>query len=136
AIIRAAPTLLLAPGEQRKRGLEGWVTDPRVLGSGLIATIWAFGHFRTQFKGVHEIQVSNAGPISVTAASSSGQISAFAVDRNGNTVSDVSIEWKSSNTNALTIDNDGKYQRGTATGDVLITVSAGGKSKTIFVNVT
>ena len=135
-IIRTAPTLLLAPGEQRRRGLEGVLFDPRVAGGVLIAAIWASGHFRTQFKGVHEIQVSSAGPISVTAGEPSGQISAFAVDRNGNTVTDASIEWKSQNTNVLTIDNDGNYRRGAATGNVLVTASAGGKSKSIFVNVT
>ncbi|MCW2905924.1 MAG: hypothetical protein JWL68_713 [Actinomycetia bacterium] len=87
AIIRAAPTLILAPGEQRKRGLEGILFDPRVAGGALIAAIWGFGHFRKESKGVARVEVRFAGPLSAAAgAANTAELRVVAYDKAGDEV--------------------------------------------------
>jgi hypothetical protein len=131
AIIRSAPTVLLAPGEQRKRGLEGVLFDPRVGGGALIAAIWAFGHFRNASKGVRDIRIANPSPLT---AGDTGTLSGIPVDGKGQEIQGITVTWASSNSDVLSVDASGSYTAND-TGSVTVTASADKVSIPIAVRV-
>jgi len=131
AIIRGAPTLLLSPGEQRRRGLEGLMYDPRVGGGALIAAIWAFGHFRNASKGVRGINIANPSPLTL---GDTGTLSGIPVDGNGQEIRGITVTWASSNSSVLTVDASGTYEAIDA-GSVTVTASADKVSIPIAVRV-
>jgi len=136
ALIRGAPTLLIAPGEQRKRGLEGWLLDPRVAGGALIAAIFAFGHFRNASRGASSVRVSPQ-----TATITEGeQVNLFgvAVDGKGNPVANVIPSWQSQDSNIAKLDSTTGASvvcTGVKAGNTLITVTGGGVGGSIPVTV-
>lgn len=93
ALIRGAPTLLLAPGKPRKPGIEGILFDPRVGGGALLAAIWAVGHFRSTPHGVSAISIPGAQTINEPGAEGSVPLYGIPVDQNGHTVTDVTPIW-------------------------------------------
>jgi hypothetical protein len=137
ALIRGLPNVALAPGNPwKKHGLERIVFDPRFGGSVLLAGIWAIGHFRNQSHGVHDIN----RPSSINVAEGDSiSVSAYAVDRNGNSVT-IDIGWRSEDTTIATVSSSTGASvdvRGVAAGkQTFITVTAGTISKSIPVTVT
>jgi hypothetical protein len=140
ALIRAAPTLLLAPGEQRKRGVEGVLYDPRFAGGALVAAIWAFGHFRGQIKGVHRIEVDYDGPLTVPGgADPTAQLSVVAFDRAGNVLPNVKFSYVPQTGGFFTVAETSPgvvTLTGVAAGRSWLSVSADGTTGGTFVNVT
>jgi hypothetical protein len=130
AVIRGAPTLLLAPGKARRPGLEGVLFDPRVAGGALLAGIWAIGHFRSTSSGVSAIRIANPSPV---AAGASGKFNGIPVDRSGRTVS-ATVTWESDNSAVLDVKPTGDYVAGVA-GTVNVTATAGDVSVPISVKV-
>jgi hypothetical protein len=140
AIIRGAPTLLLVPGEQRRRGLEGVLFDPRVAGGALIAAIWAFGHFRNASRGVHQIQVTYQGPLTAGAgAGHTAELRVVAFDQAGNVLPNVSFTYAPQTGGYFT---HAETSPGVVTltgqnvGTTFLTVTADGKRGGTFVTVT
>jgi len=97
ALIRGLPDLLLDPGNPGgKRGLERIVLDPRFGGTVLLAATWAVGHFTgsTDGTGVATLQVP-PGPITVSIDGGPINISALALNRQGDPVPTATITWTS-----------------------------------------
>jgi hypothetical protein len=140
ALIRSAPTLFLAPGEQRRRGLEGVLFDPRVAGGALITAIWAFGHFRDQTKGVSRIEVDYNGPLTIPGgANPTADLTAVAFDRAGNVLPNVKFSYVPQTGGYFTFAETSPgvvTLTGVATGKTWLTVTADGKTGGTFVNVS
>jgi hypothetical protein len=103
---RFAPLLLLAP-ERRRKGLEGWALDPRVLGAAGMVGIVAAGRFHHRSAGVGRIVVSNAS-ISLSAVAN-GKFAPVVVDKDGATVSVPVVFGPTTDSAVLTVDADGNY---------------------------
>src|SRR6185437_16316595 len=132
ALIRGAPTLLLAPGKPRRPGLEGVLFDPRVAGGVALAGIWAIGHFRGQSQGVADIRIANPSPL---ASGSGGTFSAIPVDSHGRTVT-ATITWSSDTPDVLQVNaTTGQYTAGDA-GTANVTAAADNVSVPFSVTVT
>jgi hypothetical protein len=136
AIIRSAPTLVLAPG-RRQPGLQGILLDPRVAGGALITAIWAFGHFRNEAQGVSSVQVKEAGSLTVGGTT---DLRVLALDKAGNQVSDSSLTY------TLTVDDSsiltftqtspGQFTlTGVSAGSTWVTATVGGKSFGRYISV-
>lgn len=140
ALIRGAPTLLLAPGKPRKPGLEGLVFDPRVGGGALLAAIWAFGHFRNQSHGVSKIEVDFQGPLTAAAGGNhTAQLTALALDKAGNVLPDVTFTYVPRTPGLFDLNetSPGVVElTGAQKGTTWVAVTAGGKPGGAFVAVT
>lgn len=136
ALIRGAPTLIIAPGERKKRGLEGWLLDPRVAGGALIAAVFAFGHFRNASHGASSIRVS---PQSATiTAGETVNLFGVAVDGKGNPVTNVTLNWESQDTAIAKLDAPTGASvgcTGVKAGNTLVTVTGGGIGGSIPVTI-
>lgn len=89
AALRFAPLLLLAP-QHRRKGIEGWITDPRVIGLAAVGTIVTIGELRK--KGDNGNQITISGPAQLTV----GQEATFNADvrdGNNNVVDNVAVTW-------------------------------------------
>ena len=141
AVIRGAPTLLLAPGKPRRPGLEGALLDPRVAGGALVAAIWAVGRFTNVSKGVDSISVSiqSSGPLVMTGAkaNTTAQVTAVALDRDGNQVPNATFNFQEKGSSLLTIQASGSGAALTAnsSGVALLVVTSGGQRAAIPVNI-
>jgi hypothetical protein len=93
---RFAPLLFLSP-EKKKGGVEGFATDPRVIGGAAILGIALLGNFRNKSHEVSTVTIVPPGRIT-----KAGILTADALDRNGNTVPNTSIAWTSSDPSVLT----------------------------------
>jgi hypothetical protein len=137
ALIRGAPTLLLAPGKPIRPGVTGYLFDPRVAGGAVIAAIFAFGHFRGATRGVNRISVT---PDTVTL-DHSATINLFAdpVDHKGNTVANITLTWASQDDNIASLDKTTGPSvvctGGRAGTNTVITVTGGGATARIPVTV-
>jgi hypothetical protein len=96
---RFAPLLFLSP-EKKKAGIEGFATDPRVIGGAAILGIALLGNFRNKAHEVSTVSIVPPGRITT-----SGTLTADTLDRNGNTVPNTSITWSSSDPAVLTFPN-------------------------------
>jgi hypothetical protein len=137
ALIRGAPTLLLAPGKPIKPGVTGYLLDPRVAGGAAVAAIFAIGHFRGATRGVSSINVT---PDSVTL-SVDDQVNLFgvAVDHKNNAVAGIDLTWTVTDTGIASLDtNTGPKVvcTGAGTGSTLITVTGGGATTRVLVTVS
>jgi hypothetical protein len=131
ALIRAAPTVLIAPGKPQRRGLEGVLFDPRFAGGLAIAGIWAVGHFRGRSEGVSDIRIANPSPI---PSGNTGTFSAIPVDGHGRTVS-VTVTWSSDGSDVLQVNpTTGQYSARDA-GTANVTATAGNVSVPFSVTV-
>jgi len=138
AVIRGAPTLLLAPGERRRPGLEGVLLDPRVAGGALLAAIWAVGRFTNVSKGVDSVSVTieSTGPVT-SDGSTTAQVTAIALDRAGNQVTDATFGFDPSD-NKITVTQTSPSVvtvTGQTAGQTSLKVTSGGKSAVIPINV-
>lgn len=136
ALIRGAPTLLIAPGERKKRGLEGWLLDPRVAGGALLAAVFAFGHFRNASHGASSVRVS---PQSATiTAGETVNLFGVPVDGKGNPVTNVTLNWESQDPNIAKLDATTGASVGcigVKAGNTLVTVTGGGVGGSIPVTI-
>jgi uncharacterized protein YjdB len=127
ALIRGAPTLLLAPGKPRKPGIEGILFDPRVAGGAVVAAIFAIGHFRSASHGVSSITVL---PPSVSVkAGTNVSLHGVPVDQKGNAVTDVSLTWAPDDATVATLDP-------TTGQNVSVSAGSGAAGKNTVVTVT
>jgi hypothetical protein len=134
ALIRIAPTVFIAPGRPRGSGLERIVTDPRVAGSALLAGIFLVGHFRSASQGVADI-VINPVPPGQLAAGQRGNLTGYAVDKQGNPIPGISITWSSQDPNILQVASDGAFNSQNA-GPTLVIATGGGFTRRQQVIVT
>jgi hypothetical protein len=142
ALIRGAPTLLLAPGKPRKPGLEGVLYDPRVGGSAALAAIFVFGHFRNVSRGAAKIIIGRIPPgqLSVAgfaAAAGTPKLKGQAVDKQGNPITGtpITITWTSEDQNILKVDEDGTFTP-LIPGPTRIFATGGGVTDHVDVTVT
>jgi hypothetical protein len=140
ALIRGAPTVLLAPGKPRRPGLEGVLFDPRVGGGALLAALWAFGHFRNVSKGVATVKVQYHGPLTVAeGAHHTATLTAVAFDKAGSVMPQATftyaphtggyVNYTETSPGVVTL-------TGVSPGITWFTVTADGKASGAFVNVT
>jgi hypothetical protein len=140
AVIRGAPTLLLAPGERRRPGLEGVLLDPRVAGGALLAAIWAVGRFTNVSKGVDSVSVSvqSVGPLSLAAdGNTTAQVTAIALDRAGNQVTNATFGYETGDNTTIKVEPNGPVFTITAQtgGQTYLKITSDGKSAVIPINV-
>ena len=125
--LRSLPLLLLSP-ERTKRGFEGWVLDPRVIGVAGVVAIVGAGHFRDRTGGVSRIDILDQ---SVTG---SGTLQAIATDSRGRELSEAPV-FRSQDSGVLDLRSDGTFTV-KAKGRVFVTATAGGYSHTFVVTTT
>ncbi len=104
--LRFAPLLLLAP-ERRRKGIEGWALDPRVLGAAGIVGVVAAGRFHDKGTGVGRIVVSNAGISLATGAN--GKFTAVVLDKDGNSLPGQPVYGPTNDTSVLDVGADGSF---------------------------
>ena len=119
---RFAPLLLLAP-ERRRKGLEGWALDPRVLGAAGIVGVVAAGRFAHKGAGVGRIVVSNAS-ISL-GAGATGKFTATVLDKDGAPLTVPLVYGPTTDSSVLTVDSDGNFTA-LREGGVKVLVRSGG----------
>lgn len=131
----ASPLLLLDP-QHRRRGVEGWLTDPRLLGFTAVAGITFFGEHRRTSSQVARIDVQSPGSI---PAGEDRLVVAVPRDRNGAQVN-ASVTWDSSDRTRATVDRvDDTTGRivpaANNPGQVVITATAAGTTTPILITV-
>lgn len=89
AALRFAPLLLLAPQHKRK-GIEGWITDPRAIGLAAVGTIVLVGELRKKGDTGNQLEIS--GPAQLTALQEA-VYNADVRDGNNNVVDNVAVTW-------------------------------------------
>jgi hypothetical protein len=137
---RFAPLLFLSPPKTRG-GVEGFATDPRVIGGAAILGIALLGNFRNRSESVARVSIVPPTGAIVTPASGTetGPITATALDRHGNPISPQPVfAWSSDNPGVLGFANPsvGTYTlTAGSTGKVTITAWAAGFSDQVKVRV-
>ncbi len=123
--LRSLPLLLLTP-ERTKRGFEGFVLDPRILGVAGVVAIVGVGQFHQRSSGVTRIALLDA------SVSGSGRLHAIATDKRGRERSE-SLVFESQDPNVLDVSADGTFEVKTEDDRAFVTVSAGDFSHTFVV---
>ena len=132
--VRFAPLLFLSP-EKKRGGVEGFATDPRVIGGAAILGIALLGNFRTRAQGANTVTIGNPGDITPGVG---GTLAAVALDRNGIplSVQPATFTWFSNNPNYLSFPSatSGTYTTtDSAAGSVLVTAQGGGATGILWV---
>jgi hypothetical protein len=125
---RFAPLLFLSP-QKKRGGVEGVITDPRVVGGAAILGIALLGNFMNKPKDVSQIQIMSPSTIA-----SGGTLSAMAYDRNGKPLTDANITWQSGSTD-LQVSPTGTIT-GSSGAQGTVLVFAGGKSQSQQVTIS
>jgi hypothetical protein len=138
AAVLGAPILLVSP-EKHRSGVEGLLTDPRVIGVAAIVGIGVLRRFtepstRSTTEVVNSIKILNAPPTlqSVKSAGGgkpvTGTVAAVVEDKNGNSVQGAQISWSLPTSTQLTFKPNGSlcdYSLETdATTEELVTITA------------
>jgi hypothetical protein len=126
--IRLAPALLVAP-QKKRRGLEGYLLDPRVLSAIAVGGVLVAGRFDRRTTGVDDIQINVPTP----SVGDQDRLLGVAIDRQGRVLNET-ITWASQNAAVLSVAPDGSFTA-VAAGTVLVTASAGGTSRAVFITV-
>jgi hypothetical protein len=136
ALIRGAPTLVLAPGKPIKPGVAGYLFDPRVAGGAVVAAIFAIGHFRGTTRGVNSISITPSGTVEVHVGESVN-LFGVAVDHKGNDVDGITLNWDPQDpTVSLDTKTGPKVVcTGAAVGNTVIRVTGGGATARVSLNV-
>jgi hypothetical protein len=136
ALIRAVPTVVLAPGKPIRPGVTGYLFDPRVAGGAVVAAIFAVGHFRGATRGVSRISVT---PDTVTVnGDDSVNLFGAAVDQKNNAVDGITLTWSVQDAGIASLDTTTGPKvvcTGVATGNTVITVTGGGATTRVPVTV-
>jgi hypothetical protein len=133
--IRGAPLLLLSPEKQR-RGFEGFIYDPRVIGSLVLGGIFVAGRFRSSAQGVDHIDIADPGtlfPFKLFKGDE-GKLTAIARERNNNVVQTFVPTWSSSNDAILRVASDGTF-KAQSLGSVTVTVTGDGRTNQASITV-
>jgi hypothetical protein len=135
--VRFAPLLFLSP-EKKRGGVEGFATDPRVIGGAAILGIALLGTFRNRPQGVGSIAGLPNQPISVSISEPAGNpvLNAVALSRDGVQLPQTQLSWTSSNSNALAVDPSSGAMTPKQAGSSVVTAAAGGAASSVTVNVT
>jgi hypothetical protein len=134
--IRGAPLLLLAPEKQR-RGFEGFIYDPRVIGSLVLGGIFVAGRFRSSAQGVDHIDIADPGtlfPFKLFKGEKNRKLTAIARERNNNVVQNVVFTWSSSDDAILQVASDGTFNA-QSLGSVTVTVTGDGRTNQASITV-
>lgn len=136
ALIRGAPTLVLAPGKPIKPGVAGYLFDPRVAGGAVVAAIFAIGHFRGTTRGVNSISITPSGTVTVPIGDSVN-LFGVAVDHKGNDVDGITLNWEVQDPTASLDTKTGPKVvcTGVAVGNTVITVTGGGATARVSLTV-
>jgi len=138
ALIRSAPTLLLAPGKPIRPGVTGYLFDPRVAGGAVVAAIFAVGHFRGTTRGVSSISVTPPGTVTLSV-DDSVNLFGVAVDQKGNAVDGITLTWAPQDTTIASLDTTTGPKvvlTAASTGNTVITVTGGGATVRVPVTVS
>ena len=137
ALIRGAPTLVLAPGKPIRPGVTGYLFDPRVAGGAVVAAIFAIGHFRGATRGVSSISVTPSGTVTVPVGDSVN-LFGVAVDHKGNDVDGITLNWEVQGGTAELETKTGPKVvcTGRAVGNTEIKVTGGGATERISLAVS
>ena len=138
ALIRGAPTLLLAPGKPIRPGVTGYLFDPRVAGGAVVAAIFAIGHFRGTTRGVSSISVTPPGTVTLNV-DDSVNLFGVAVDHKGNAVDGITLTWVPQDTTIASLDTTTGPKvvlTAASTGNTVITVTGGGATARVPVTVS
>ena len=137
ALIRGAPTLVLAPGKPIRPGVTGYLFDPRVAGGAVVAAIFAIGHFRGATRGVSSISVTPSGTVTVPVGDSVN-LFGVAVDHKGNDVDGITLNWEVQGGTAELDTKTGPKVvcTGRAVGNTEIKVTGGGATERISLAVS
>jgi len=137
ALIRGAPTLVLAPGKPIKPGVAGYLFDPRVAGGAVVAAIFAIGHFRGTTRGVNSISITPSGTVTVPIGDSVN-LFGVAVDHKGNDVDGITLNWEVQDPTASLDTKTGPKVvcTGVAVGNTVITVTGGGATARVSLTVS
>jgi len=123
--LRSLPLLLLSP-ERTKRGFEGFVLDPRVLGIAGVVAIVGAGQFHQRGTGISHLILIDRKP------SGQGRLRARATDKQGRE-RNVTLDFESLDPGILLVNSDGSYEVKTANDSATVLVSAPGFSRTFTV---
>jgi hypothetical protein len=104
--LRFAPLLLLAP-ERRRKGIEGWALDPRVLGAAGVVGVLAASRFHRKGAAVGRIVVKNSGISMATGAT--GGLTAVVLDKDGNTLTGNPVFGPTTDSSVIDVQGDGNY---------------------------
>ncbi|MBM2620814.1 hypothetical protein JIG36_35475 [Actinoplanes sp. LDG1-06] len=121
AAIRWAPLAVLPPDKSRK-GIEAVALHPAFISGALIGGIFLIGKLTNPDKTVRSIELTVPTLLDVDEK---GTLLAKALDRDGRTLTDVTIAWKSSNPSILAFDGDTASFTALAAGLVTVTASSG-----------
>jgi hypothetical protein len=122
---RFAPLLFLSP-EKTRSGVEGFATDPRVIGGAAILGIALLGTWRSKSETAAGVRI---GPLTaeLVASGPAGTMTVQALDRNGKAVSSQpAFTWSSSDPGTLSFPDtsSGNYTLPGGTGEVTVKVWA------------
>lgn len=132
AAARFAPLALL-PGDQNKKGVEGFLLHPAFLSGALIGGIFLVGKFTNSKPGVANVWVS---PNSVQTKGK-GKFVGYAVDKAGQVLPDAPVTWESTDEALLELDRvTGKYKVKDDTVSVTVIASANGVRIPAIVTIT
>jgi hypothetical protein len=123
--VRFAPLLFLSP-EKKRGGVEGIVTDPRVIGGAAILGIALFGNYHKKEQGANTVTIADPGTIT---PSGYGTLNAAAFDHSGAPLTPQPTFTWTSNSSYLTFSGTtpGAYTTtADAQGNVLVTAQGGG----------
>jgi hypothetical protein len=135
---RFAPLLFLSP-EKTRSGVEGFVTDPRVIGGAAILGIALLGNFRNKTPAVTAVNITTLPTAANLVAPGSGTFAAEALDQNGIPIQPPpTFIWSSDSANlSFASSTSGSYTLTTGDpGKVTVTVRAAGVSDSVKVKVT
>jgi hypothetical protein len=133
AAVRFSPLLLLSP-QRRGTGVEAFAKDPRVLGAAAVAGITVIGQNRERFTRAREIEI--LAPTGM-GQSASDTFVADVKDGRGVVISDMDVEWESSDPTVAAIDRrTGAVTTQKATGTTIITARTDGIVRRVRLTVT
>lgn len=130
----ASPLLLLAP-QHRRRGVEGWITDPRVIGLAGTVGIAFLGEQRRASSKVKWVDLQSPGPV---PAGQTRLVIAQPRDRNGVPIT-TPVSWDSRNQDIVRVrpvdatTGEIEVLADGGIGDAVITATAGGITTSIVV---
>ncbi|MCR2810956.1 MULTISPECIES: hypothetical protein [unclassified Microbacterium] len=129
--LRTAPLLLLTP-ERKRRGVEGFLLDPRVIGVAGVAAVVAAGKLRHRNQDVASISILEEN----TTVPGAGTFTGIPRDKSGGVVNGVVPTYRSLNSAVLTVTSDGTFNAVNPGGGApaFVEATAGGRTQVFRVD--